>query len=316
MGAMLTVVHPGELAVDQFQSRLQEVCGLFRAEPAKGRERVNGCIVLEERAGIEMAHIAKDLQKVRRSGEDCRRDDGEHFFLVIQEEGRALMSQQDTARMMTPGDMMLIDSARPSEFTFFGNYGRQLSVHLPRAEMRARFGENIRSGLFLPRGDYTALAITSVLAKALSLDSSPQQDGYLRESMFGLLGVMLHEREGRERLMQIEADMGGAHLLKQGIAYLDAQFDRCELTIREIAADLRVSTRQLQRAFSLMGTSPTEYLTRKRLERACQLLLDRRRGRNDLLISSIAYACGFSDISNFNRQFRRAFGCAPGRYGQ
>lgn len=313
---MLTHVPPGEIAVEQFQSRLREICGLFRAEPQKGQEKVNGCILVEERAGIEMAHIAKDLHKVRRSSEDCRRDDGEHFFLVIQEEGRALMSQQDTARMMHPGDMILIDSARPSEFTFFGNFGRQVSIHLPRTEMRARFGENIRSGLFLSRNDYTALAITSVLAKALSSDSSPQQNGYLKETMFGLLGVMLHEREGRDRLIQIEADMGGAQLLKQGMAYVDAQFDRCDLTIREIAEDLRVSTRQLQRAFSIIGTSPTDYLTQKRLERACQMLLDRRRGRNDLLVSTIAYACGFSDISNFNRQFRRAFGCAPGAYGQ
>lgn len=316
IGAMLTLVLPGELAIDQFQSRLQEVCGLFRAEPSKGQEKVNGCILLEERAGIEMAHIAKDLQKVRRSAEDCRRDDGEHFFLVIQEEGRALMAQQDTARMMNPGDMFLIDSAKPSEFAFFGNYGRQLSIHLPRSEMRERFGENIRSGLFLSRNDYTALAITSVLAKALSSESSPQQNNYLKESMFGLLGVMLHEREGRDRPFQIEADMGGAQLLKRGMAYVDAQFDRCDLTVRDIASDLRVSTRQLQRAFSLMGTSPTDYLAQKRLERACQMLLDRRHGRNDMLISTIAFACGFSDISNFNRMFRRAFGCAPGRYGR
>ena len=170
---------------------------------------------------------------------------------------------------------------------------------------------HIRSGLFLSRNDYTALAITSVLAKALSSESSPQQTNYLKESMFGLLGVMLHEREGRDRPFQIEADMGGAQLLKRGMAYVDAQFDRWD-----IASYLRVSTRQLQRAFSLMGTSPTDYLAQKRLERACQMLLDRRHGRNDMLISTIAFACGFSDISNFNRMFRRAFGCAPGRYGR
>lgn len=315
MNAMLTQISPGTLAVEQFQSRLMDVCGLFHAEPVRGRDVVNGRILLEERAGIPMAHIAKDLQKVRRSADDCRKDDGEHFFLVIQEEGRALMAQNKTARMMNPGDMILIDSARPSEFTFFGSFGRQLSVHLPRTEMRARFGENIRSGLFMPRNDYTALAIASVLAKAFSTGSSPEQTGYLKEAMFGLLGVMLHEREGRERFAEIEADMGGAQLLKQGLAYLDAHFDRCDLTIQHAADDLRIPIRQLQRAFSLIGTSPTEYLVQKRLERACQMLLDRKNGRIDMLVSSIAYECGFNDISNFNRQFRRAFGCAPGQYG-
>jgi hypothetical protein len=122
MHAMLTTIQPGTLAVDQFRSRLREVCGLFHAEPAEGQQQVHGNILLENRAGIDMAHIAKDLQTVRRTVADCRKDDGEHFFLVIQEEGRSLMAQSDTARMMYPGDMILIDSAKPSEFSFFGTF--------------------------------------------------------------------------------------------------------------------------------------------------------------------------------------------------
>jgi AraC-like DNA-binding protein len=30
-----------------------------------------------------------------------------------------------------------------------------------------------------------------------------------------------------------------------------------------------------------------------------------------LKVSDIAYACGFSDVSYFNRCFRRRFGCSP-----
>lgn len=315
MPSMLTQIPSGTLAVEQFQSRLREICGLFHADATKGQENVRGQIMMEHRADIEMAHIAKNLQRVHRSATDCRRDDGEHFFLVIQEEGRSLMAQNDTARMMHPGDMILIDSAKPSEFTFFGVYGRHLSIHLPRTEMRARFGENIRSGLFVPRSDHTALAIAAVLAKAFSPDSSPVQNNYLKETMFGLLGVVLHEREGRGRFSEIEADMGGAQMLKQGLAYIDSRFDDCNLTIQHVADNLRVPIRQLQRAFALIGTTPTDYLMQKRFERACQMLLDRRAGRIDMLVSTIAYSCGFSDISNFNRQFRRTFGCAPGQYG-
>jgi AraC-like DNA-binding protein len=31
-------------------------------------------------------------------------------------------------------------------------------------------------------------------------------------------------------------------------------------------------------------------------------------------VSDIAYACGFSEISYFNRCFRRRFGAAPSQY--
>ena len=60
------------------------------------------------------------------------------------------------------------------------------------------------------------------------------------------------------------------------------------------------------------GATPTDYLLRKRMEKACQMLQARSRQSNPALVSSIAYNCGFNDVSCFNRQFRRMFGCAPG----
>lgn len=62
--------------------------------------------------------------------------------------------------------------------------------------------------------------------------------------------------------------------------------------------------------------TPTDYLLQKRLEAACQLLRERRPGRTDMLVSTIAYHCGFNDISYFNRIFRKIFGCPPGQYGE
>ena len=116
---MLTTVAPSRLPVEEFQKQLYQICGVFQAEPVKGRDMLNGGILLEDRAGFEMAHVAKDLLTVRRTRRDIRKDSGENFFLIVQEEGRAMMSQRDCTRMLQPGDMILIDSAIPSEFHFF-----------------------------------------------------------------------------------------------------------------------------------------------------------------------------------------------------
>jgi AraC-like DNA-binding protein len=303
------------MPVEKFQEDLRHICGVFSAEPVKGQDRIHGGVSMESRAGMEMAHVAKNLQRIRRSGLDCRRDDAEHYFLIIQEEGSALMAQSDTAQMLNPGDMMLIDSAKPSEFTFFGHYGRQLSVHLPRTEMDKRFGYEIRTGMYLPRTDHTALALIAVLAKTFSPEITPDQDNYLREAMYGLLGVMLHERQNRSGFSRMDSEIGGAQLLQRALAHIDSRYGNCELSIQQIANDLHVSMRQLQRAFALLGSTPTDYLLQKRLETACQLLIERRLGRTDMLVSTIAYQCGFNDISYFNRIFRRVFGCPPGQYG-
>lgn len=96
--------------------------------------------------------------------------------------------QNDTTCLLHPGDFALIDSAVPSEFVFFGEYTCQLSLHLPRAEMNARFDyELIPGGIALPRQDATTMSISAAVAKVLSRDASGTvADGYLREALFGL----------------------------------------------------------------------------------------------------------------------------------
>jgi AraC-like DNA-binding protein len=85
---------------------------------------------------------------------------------------------------------------------------------------------------------------------------------------------------------------------------------RPDLSVHSIAARHGVSTRYVQRIFEEAGSTFTQYLTEQRLASAYRAL--RRPTLNHVPISAIAYDCGFSDVSHFNRAFRRRFGCAPG----
>ena len=49
-----------------------------------------------------------------------------------------------------------------------------------------------------------------------------------------------------------------------------------------------------------------------RLQKARGMLSDPHHDR--LKISDIAYACGFNEVSYFNRCFRRRFGATPGQF--
>lgn len=310
---MLTRISATNVPIDQFEAELQHICGMFSGHPADARHDTRAVVALAEHSAIEMAHVASDLQMISRTRRDIRLDDGENFFLIVQEEGRALMSQNDVARMLQPGDMILIDSAQLSEFTFFGKFQRQVSLHLPRVEMNMRFGSQARGGLFLSHTDHTARALAAIVAKAFHTSASEQQSLYLREALFGLIGTMLYERSDQN--IEIDADVSGAQSLRNGLAYIDRHFSDNTLNIQKIADDLGVSIRRLQRSFALLGVTPSDYLLQKRLEYACHLLRARRSNDEALLVSTIAYSSGFNDVSYFNRQFRRAFGCAPGQYG-
>lgn len=312
---MLTRIRASELPVDQFHADLRRICGQFDLRAANVRGKMRGGIQLETRAGLEMAHVAADIQQVFRTSRQIRKDDGENYFLILQEEGRALMSQNDSACLLETGDMVLIDSACPSEFTFFGSYNRQLSLHLPRGEMHARFGYDlIRGGISLPRHDPTNLALCAVLGKVFNGSGNAASATYLREAMFGLIGAMLHERSGSEGFAAVDSDLSGARALAQGQAYIDAHYRNPDLTIQDIADDLGISLRQLQRGFTSLGSTPTKYLLMRRIDHARRAMDDRRAGRRTDLISSIAYEAGFSDLSYFQRCFRKAFGTSPRAY--
>ncbi len=76
-----------------------------------------------------------------------------------------------------------------------------------------------------------------------------------------------------------------------------------------IAARLGITPRYLRKLLEETGKSFSEHLLNKRLDRAATLLRDpQRRGTH---IATIAYECGFGDLSYFNRAFRRRYGLTP-----
>jgi AraC-like DNA-binding protein len=88
-----------------------------------------------------------------------------------------------------------------------------------------------------------------------------------------------------------------------------ANLSRDHLSVVDIALRQRVTTRYVQLLFENEGTTFTEYVRNARLNRAHRMLMDPRLA--DRTISAIAFEAGFSDLSYFNKAFRRRFGGTP-----
>ena len=84
---------------------------------------------------------------------------------------------------------------------------------------------------------------------------------------------------------------------------------RHDLSASMIAANQGISPRQLRRLFEQAGSSFSTFVLAQRLAKALRMLTDRRYDR--LSITQIAYEAGFSDLSYFNRTFRRVNGATP-----
>ena len=91
--------------------------------------------------------------------------------------------------------------------------------------------------------------------------------------------------------------------------YIRMNFDR-PITASKIAAALGYNSDYLGRIYHrLYGCTLTESIHRRRIEKACEWLLD-----TNLTITQIASRCGFSDPDYFRRIFRRVMQIAPGDY--
>ena len=78
--------------------------------------------------------------------------------------------------------------------------------------------------------------------------------------------------------------------------------------VEDACSEMAMSRVQLYRKVkALTGNTPVELLRRARVGRAHELLLT-----TDKSISEIAYACGFSAPSYFNKCFKDEYGITPG----
>ena len=94
--------------------------------------------------------------------------------------------------------------------------------------------------------------------------------------------------------------------IKEDIA---EKLDQPDLSVATLAVRHGCTPRFVQRLFEAEGTTFTEYVLTKRLARAHRMLTDPRRA--DDKITMIVLDAGFTDVSYFNRAFRRRYGDTP-----
>jgi transcriptional regulator GlxA family with amidase domain len=95
-------------------------------------------------------------------------------------------------------------------------------------------------------------------------------------------------------------------MIKQDVLKNLGRFD---LSVEAVAASHRITPRQLQRLFAQDGVTFTAFVLEARLDVARGLLRDAATA--GVPIGRVAFDSGFSDLSYFNRCFRRRFGCTP-----
>ena len=91
--------------------------------------------------------------------------------------------------------------------------------------------------------------------------------------------------------------------------FVDANMER-EILVADLAREVGLSAGHLHRAFrETTGTTPLDFITRRRIERAMQIL-----STEEVSIIELSFRVGFQSVSHFTRTFRRVSGVNPSRF--
>jgi AraC-like DNA-binding protein len=147
-------------------------------------------------------------------------------------------------------------------------------------------------------------AMALVHEKALAVPAMRQLGvAHLHDLLALVLGATDHARESTGR-----RGIKAARLQKAKFLIVNNCWQQ-DISVANVAHELGVTPRYLQRLFEADGKTFSSFLTEQRLKRAHRML--REPDFAERPVSSIAYDVGFGDLSYFNRCFRRAYGATP-----
>lgn len=133
--------------------------------------------------------------------------------------------------------------------------------------------------------------------------NSPSMDMLLRSEIIRLFWLLETEAES-------DPDYNDSGtVIRPALEYIAKHYNEV-ITIKQLAATVHLSESYFMNQFrDHVGLSAMEYISHFRIDKACRML---RSCDKDVL--EIAFDCGFRNISNFNRQFRKIADCSPTEY--
>jgi AraC-like DNA-binding protein len=236
------------------------------------------------------------------------RDGYDGLAIALIRSGCAYQTQSGTDVKLEPGEAIVCDNAYSGGFHLPTDV-QWSSVLIPRAAIRKSLPRNDRlAGAKLGRDDVALRLLFGYLAGTLDVDLDGERASELcGEHIIDLVALALGtEDDAREAMEQHSIGaMRRAAILRE----IETRATDPRLSADVIASGLGITPRYVRLLLEKTGRSFSQHVLEKRLDRAADLLRDPR--REDSKVSVIAFACGFSDLSYFNRAFRRRYGETP-----
>jgi AraC-like DNA-binding protein len=236
------------------------------------------------------------------------KDGNDDLMLTIVETSAVQYAHAGKEVTCNPGSGYFSDNGRPRRgFGPCGGSVRNIITRSAALKPLVPHLEDLVGRAVLPslalRLLHSYLRSLSSMEEPLSAELAPTIGVHLLDLVAAALGPTTEAAE-------IVAQRGvKAAWLRAILAEIARRFRDPDFDLDNVSSALGLSRRYIQQLLEETGTSFTQHLAERRLERAFTMLTDRR--YLHLAIIDIAFVAGFGDVSHFNRLFRRRFGDTP-----
>lgn len=210
-------------------------------------------------------------------------------------------------QVIRAGDILLMPLDQKFAWTF-PEAGMTTAIHIDRAALISRVPRFEPKGIHCLNAGLPGSDLLFSYARALH-----QSEGVTSEAaslasrqLLDLAAFVITETDNADEIGAVASVREGRfRAVKRDVA---RHFHEPSLSIHDVAARQNVTPRYLQILFDENGTTFTTYLQNMRLDFAQARL---RNARSPIRILDIALEAGFTDLSTFNRLFRKRFGDTP-----
>lgn len=251
------------------------------------------------------------VKRIVRSAREVAAENTDNVVLLCNSGTRQICVEQKGVSIdLDAGDAVLIEQCVPSWVRVEHANCNLLAIQAPRTRVAAHLpGLNDRFMLRVP-GRSTAMALMNAYASVLLSSQETHGSSAFQYASRHIADFIAAAVE----LADVDAgqDQHGLRAGRVAAIYgeLEQHAGESDFSLPALGRRLGISPRYVQRLLAEMGTSFTQEVTRRRLNRARDMLVSvRYRHRS---VTDIALECGFSSVSHFHRLFQREFGATPG----
>jgi AraC-like DNA-binding protein len=269
--------------------------------PGGGRD-FHGATEVQRARGFQLVEFWSDGIDYVRSVDQIRRDPNDDYRLVVPYRGDLSIRKGGGSITLGHGTGGLISTRTPFELVH-GGAVRAVVLTIPATADRVHLLTPAATTLDLGKGLGVVLdSIVRTLASerehftANDFETACEHVVELTSALTG-------------RAQSTTPETGLAAVEASVRRYVRLHSDVPSLNGGAIARELGWSLRQVQLALQAGGTTPRELIREDRLRQARRRLLDA--SLRNLSIADVAFASGFSSLSNFGSVFHQRFGVSP-----